>query len=79
MVVTADIVAMSMVTLVSAVRSSLGFSECRYSEYTGSRGNSDNGIKVGCRVHGSSDSTGCNGNGQTKVGLYQRRIQCVLL
>ncbi len=41
----------------------LGFSEYCYSRYTGSRGNK---VKVGYSVHGSSDSTGCSGNGQSK-------------
>ena len=51
-----------MVTLTSVVTASLGFSEYRYSGYTGCRGNSGNRVNVGFSVHSFSDSTGCSGN-----------------
>ncbi len=53
-----------MITLVSVVTVSLGLSEYCYSGYTGFRGNR---VKVSYSVHGSNYSTGCSGNGQSRV------------
>ncbi len=61
-----------MVTLVSVVTASLGFSEYCCSGYTGCRGNR---VKLGYSVHGSSDYKGCSGN----MGNDQSKVQFMCL
>ncbi len=58
------VTAVTVVAVVMAITANVGFSEYRYSGYTGCRGNR---VKVGYSVQASSDYTGYSANDQSKV------------